>query len=104
MSSGVLVSEALSFLNGAHLNPRGQLGSLFRRYYQTLTATPSNTKTNTVESSPSLSSLVLSELGVNHLNEGQLNQALTNSWTSLDSCSVGGTIKITDVLKQCRGI
>ena len=104
MSSSVLVSEAISFLNGAHLNPRGQLSKLFRRYYQTRTASPPNTGAVSVEASPSLSSLVLSELGVNHLNKEQLSQALANCWTSLDSHSVNsGTITVCDVLKQCRG-
>lgn len=104
MSSSVLLSEAVSFLNGAHFNPRGQLSKLFKRYYQTRTTTPPSTGANSVEPSPSLSSLVLSELGVNHLNKEQLSQALTNCWTSLDSHSTSsGTITVCDVLKLCRG-
>ena len=94
----------MSFLNGAHLNPRGRLSKLFRRYCQTRAASPSNTGASSVEASPPLSSLVLSELGVNHLNKEQLSQALANCWTSLDIHSTnGGSINVCDVLKLCRG-
>ena len=104
MSSSILLSEAVSFLNGAHLNPRGHLSKLFKRYYQARTTSPPSTGASSVEPSPSLSSLVLSELGVNHLNKEQLGQALANCWTSLDRHSTSsGTITVCDVLKLCRG-
>lgn len=104
VSSSGLISEAVSFLNGAHLNPRGQLSNLFRRYHQTLSSTSTTSRgCSTQVHTPSLSSLVLSEIGVSHLNEEQLGQALSNMWTSLDSHSVGNSITVSDVLKQCRG-
>ena len=103
--SSSILSEAVSFLNGAHLNPRGQLSKLFRRYYQTRSASSSpNAGVSSVEASPPLTSLVLSELGVNELNQKQLSQALANCWTSLDSHSINsGTITVCDILKLCRG-
>lgn len=62
-----LVSEALSILNGAHLNSTGRLGNLLRRYHHSLSTTrdASNSDTDT-HRSPSIHSMVFSELGVNH--------------------------------------
>ena len=105
VTSTALVTEAVSFLNGAHLNPRGHLSNLFRRWHQTLssTSTMASSGATAGQSSPSLSSLVLSELGVDRLDKDELSRALSNTWTSLDSQSVGGaSITVSDVLKQCR--
>lgn len=104
ISSSALLSEAVSFLNGAHLNPRGQLSSLFRRYHQTL-ATASSTISDggSSQPTPSISSIVLSELGVDKLTNEQLSQALANSWTSLNIHAVGGSVTVNDVIKQCKG-
>ena len=104
ISSSTLLSEAVSFLNGAHLNPRGQLSNLFRRYHQTLSTVSSTVSDGgPLQSTPSISSIILSELGVDKLDNEQLSQALANSWTSLDVRAVGGGITVNDVLKQCRG-
>ena len=104
MANSGLVSEAVSFLNGAHLNPRGQLSSLFRRYHQTLsTASSTISDGGSSQPTPSISSIVLAELGVDKLTNEQLSQALANSWTSLNIDAVGSSITVNDILKQCRG-
>ena len=108
MSSAALVTEAVSFLNGAHLNPRGHLSNLFRRWHQTLssastTAASRSSGATAGQSSPSLPSHVLSELGVDRLDKQEVSRALSNTWTSLDCQSVGeASITVSDVLKQCR--
>ena len=104
LGSSVLLSEAVSFLNGAHLNPHGHLSNLFRRCHQTLASASSNTISggSPRPSSPSLPSIVLSELGVSDLSNEQLKRALSNSWTSLDSHAVGDPVTVCDVIKQCQ--
>lgn len=104
ISSSALLSEAVSFLNGAHLNPRGQLSNLFRRYHQTLSTVSSTISDGgSSQPTPSVSSVVLSKLGIDKLTNEQLSQALANSWTSLNIHAVGANITVNDVLKQCRG-
>ena len=100
VASTALVSEAVSFLNGAHLNPRGQLGNLFRRWHRSLSSTTPATGVTSGQSSPSLPSLILSELGVDQSNRAEMSQALSNPWTLLDSCR--SSITVSDVLKQCK--
>lgn len=69
-----LVSEAVSLLNGAHLNSSGRLGNLLRRYHHSLSTT-TNTTTHTRDTliknsydsdrhTQTLQSMVISELGV----------------------------------------
>ena len=95
-------SLMLDFLSGAHFNTPGHLRNLYKCCYQTLTATPfSSRATNSVDPYSS-ASVVLAELGVNHLNEKQFSQALANCWTSLDKHVFGGAMTVCDILVQCR--
>ncbi|XP_064397881.1 uncharacterized protein LOC135344579 [Halichondria panicea] len=90
---GVLLSEAVSVLNGAHLNPAGRLGSFFRRYHHVVA-----TATETDDSAP-LSSALLSELGIRGLNSVQWRRAMEGVLTT----SPPVTPTVQSIIRQYTG-